>query len=65
MEFLDEQVVGCPYCGENIDVLVDQQEVDDSYIEDCQVCCRPIVFTITEDELGNLLVTVRDENEAW
>ena len=34
MEFLDEQVVGCPYCGESIDVLIDQQDAGDEYIED-------------------------------
>ena len=64
MEFLDEQVIGCPYCGEFIDVLIDQQEAGDEYIEDCQVCCRPIVFSVYEDEAGSLLVSVRDENDV-
>ena len=63
MELLDEQVVSCPYCGESIDVLIDQQEVGDQYIEDCWVCCRPIVFSISEDDDGNLEVMVRDEND--
>ncbi len=65
MDWLDEQVIGCPYCGESIDVLIDQQEAGDEYIEDCQVCCRPIVFTVNEDETGNLMVSVRDENDTW
>lgn len=64
MEFLDEQEVRCPYCGESIDVLIDQQEAGDEYIEDCWVCCRPIVFTVNEDEEGSLMVTVRDENDT-
>ena len=63
MEFLDEQVIGCPYCGELIDVLIDHQEAGHEYIEDCQVCCRPIIFSINENEAGELLVSVRDEND--
>ena len=27
MEFLEEGVVNCPYCGESLDVLLDPQEV--------------------------------------
>ena len=65
MQLLDEQIVSCPYCGESIDVLIDQQDSGQEYIEDCQVCCRPIVFTVEEDEGGELLVTVRDENDTW
>lgn len=65
MERLTEQIVGCPYCGEAIEVLIDLQDVGDQYIEDCQVCCRPIVFLVTMDSMGNLSVTVRDENEAY
>ena len=59
-----EQIVDCPYCGEAIEVLIDHQDAGDQYIEDCQVCCRPILFVITADSAGNLSVTVRDENEA-
>ena len=34
--------VQCPYCGEPFDTLVDLSAGSTSYIEDCQVCCRPI-----------------------
>lgn len=44
MSFLDEQEIGCPYCGERITVLIDPTDSDQQYIEDCQVCCRPIDF---------------------
>lgn len=64
MENLQEQVVGCPYCGEAIEVLVDFEDAGDEYIEDCQVCCRPIIFSVTVDSMGNLSVAVRDENES-
>lgn len=65
MEALEEHIVSCPYCGEAIEVLIDHQDVGDQYIEDCQVCCRPIIFTIALDSMGNVSVNVRDENETY
>lgn len=65
MEFLIEQMVHCPYCGEGIEVLIDHQEAGHQYIEDCQVCCKPILFDVAVDSIGNLSVSVRDENEAY
>ncbi len=65
MESLEEQVVYCPYCGEQIEVLLDQQETGHEYIEDCQVCCKPIVFSLAVDSTGRLQLSVRDENESF
>lgn len=65
MDALEEQVVSCPYCGEAIEVLLDQEEAGHQYIEDCQVCCKPIVFSVSGDSMGNLSVSVRDENDAY
>ncbi len=36
------RTVQCPYCGEAFDTVVDLSSGSTSYIEDCQVCCRPI-----------------------
>lgn len=65
MESLVEQVVSCPYCGEAIEVLIDHQEAGHQYIEDCQVCCKPIIFNVAVDSRGDLSVSVRDENDAY
>lgn len=65
MEPLAEHVVSCPYCGEAIEVLIDHQEAGHQYIEDCQVCCKPITFSVEVDSMGNLSVSVRDENESY
>ncbi|MDA0823883.1 MAG: CPXCG motif-containing cysteine-rich protein [Proteobacteria bacterium] len=39
---LHEQQFSCPYCGESITVLLDLSIEEQDYIEDCEVCCRPI-----------------------
>ena len=59
MNELVEQSVTCPYCGESIDVLIDQSELQQNYIEDCQVCCRPINFVVIIDHDSNIDLTVK------
>ena len=39
--------VVCPYCGESIHVYVDPSAGDQTYVEDCWVCCRPIEMRVT------------------
>ncbi len=63
MSDLIERNVDCPYCGESIDVLIDQSESLQDYIEDCQVCCRPIRLSVAVDLDGNVDLTARSENE--
>ena len=41
--------VQCPYCGERLETRVDLTNDEPSYIEDCQVCCRPIEFTVERE----------------
>jgi len=65
MDLLIQQPVNCPYCGESIEVLIDREEAGQQYIEDCQVCCRPIIFSVAVDLEGQVSVTVRDENESF
>ena len=63
MSELLEQCIDCPYCGESIDILIDQSEERQDYIEDCQVCCRPIRVNITVEPGGDIDLSVRGENE--
>ncbi len=65
MDFLAQQYVSCPYCGESIEVLIDHEEAGHQYIEDCQVCCKPITFSVAESMDGQLSVTVFNENESF
>ena len=45
-----EEEIECPYCGETITVLVDPSVNQQDYIEDCQVCCKPIHFHVWCEE---------------
>jgi transcription elongation factor Elf1 len=41
----------CPYCGEESVTGVDVSAgFSQRYIEDCQVCCRPMTLFVTFDE---------------
>lgn len=63
MNDLIEQTISCPYCGEQIGVLIDPSVEQQDYIEDCQVCCRPIVFQVTVLLSGEWNVQVRRDDE--
>ncbi len=40
----------CAVCGEEIETVVDEsQGLDQEYIEDCAVCCRPNVLRVHID----------------
>lgn len=43
-----EKFFKCPYCLEKISMLLDLSiPGEQSYIEDCEVCCRPILINYT------------------
>ncbi|MBD64828.1 MAG: CPXCG motif-containing cysteine-rich protein [Halobacteriovoraceae bacterium] len=39
----------CPFCGETISMVFELYYGEQTYIEDCQVCCRPIQITYSSD----------------
>ncbi|MDA8531498.1 CPXCG motif-containing cysteine-rich protein [Flavobacteriaceae bacterium] len=43
---MQEHFYQCPYCWEQVSVLVDVSQPSQTYIEDCEVCCNPIQFQI-------------------
>lgn len=65
MNHLLEKSVQCPYCAEIIQVLIDLQDQGQRYIEDCQVCCKPIVFMVSENMAGELSVLVYSEDDTF
>lgn len=63
MEALIEKTLHCPYCGEVIEVVIDCSVEQQDYIEDCQVCCRPINLIVSVPPEGDPLVDAYTENE--
>jgi hypothetical protein len=39
---LNERTFSCPHCWEQVTVLLDPSVSGQTYVEDCEVCCRPI-----------------------
>jgi len=62
MDLLQTHDLSCPYCGEIIQIIVDCSIPEQEYIEDCQVCCRPINFHINIDS-DNVQIKTSYENE--
>ena len=56
--------VHCPYCGEPITLVVDDSAGAQRYIEDCQVCCRPITVVVSVDEDVEWCADVTTEDDA-
>lgn len=56
--------IECPYCGEWINLALDTSAGPQQYIEDCQVCCRPISVHLDMDADGDAVVRAPSEGEA-
>ncbi len=45
-----EHFFTCPYCWQTISMVLDVSVPEQTYVEDCEVCCQPIeVSYATED----------------
>lgn len=54
-----EHFFGCPYCGEQISMVLDSSAGRQTYVEDCEVCCQPIEISYTIE--GEALTGFRAE----
>ena len=57
-----EHFFQCPHCWEEISMLLDASVREQTYIEDCEVCCRPIEirFKILNEELISFSANVME-----
>ncbi len=51
----DEAYVRCPYCREE-QLLVVDPGTQGTFVQDCDVCCRPWEVTVTRNDEGELHV---------
>jgi hypothetical protein len=42
----DEFLVICPYCGEEVEIVVDP-DAEGTFVQDCEVCCHPWTVRVT------------------
>ncbi|HSM68784.1 MAG TPA: CPXCG motif-containing cysteine-rich protein [Xanthomonadales bacterium] len=64
MSLLSEAALVCPYCGEPITILVDGSVAEQQYIEDCEVCCRPMEVSVRVAADGAVSVQARHEDQG-
>jgi hypothetical protein len=53
---IQQETITCPYCWQPIEILLDLSADGQRYVEDCYVCCRPIVISYGSD--GENLTTL-------
>jgi hypothetical protein len=58
----EEIPISCPYCGEPMIIEPEPYDETIEYVQDCHVCCRPIVITVNYSPDGSS-VGARRENE--
>ncbi|MBY0549417.1 MAG: CPXCG motif-containing cysteine-rich protein [Candidatus Obscuribacterales bacterium] len=51
---LEEYFFTCPFCWQEISMLLDTTVSSQDYVEDCEICCNPIAIRYsTEDGAVN------------
>jgi len=62
MNLLDSYSDQCPYCGEQIELSIDASVARQTYTEDCQICCRPMIVAVSVVGDG-VAVSLRREDD--
>ena len=58
-------LVNCPYCGEQVELALDPGGGQgQEYVEDCEVCCRPMMLTVSWDDEGTAHVDAVTDDDA-
>ncbi len=63
MQIQQSAFLQCPYCGEQIEVLIDCSVMRQEYTEDCSVCCRPIIISVESSQGEVVSIEGRTEDE--
>lgn len=54
--------VTCPYCWERVELSVDPSAGDQDYVEDCPVCCQPMLLHLRFGARGRARLEAEREN---
>ncbi len=64
MESMKTVTIQCPYCGALNEELIDcSVEPPEEYVEDCEVCCSPILLIVRSVDEEMPVVEAHRENE--
>lgn len=55
-----EHFFNCPYCWEEISMLLDPSVRQQVYVEDCEVCCNPIEVAVKFENMELQEFVIRD-----
>jgi hypothetical protein len=50
MNLLQGHDATCPHCWETVNLTLDLSISEQSYIEDCPVCCKPMLVSYTSHD---------------
>jgi hypothetical protein len=45
-----ETRISCPYCAQSMEIVLDLSAGSQSYVEDCQICCQPMLVSFETDD---------------
>ena len=57
---MHEHFFQCPYCWEQISMLIDFSQNFQNYKEDCEICCNPIQISVSCE--GQEILSFQAEN---
>ena len=56
----EQFVVVCPFCGEEVEIFV-EEDVHGSFVQDCEVCCNPWLVRVTHSSDGREISVSRTD----
>lgn len=61
---LRTETITCPYCWEAIEIVLDLSVDEQRQVEDCSVCCRPIVIRYAAEDGELVSLETEAENQG-
>jgi hypothetical protein len=55
---LSSETVQCPFCGQTFELEIEYVACPQSFVTDCEICCRPMEVRVSCEAGGIAEVTV-------
>ena len=59
---MESTEVQCPYCGEMVEILL-EEDLEGTMTWDCEVCCRPWTLTVRRTVGDPVIEVTTDDGE--